>query len=152
MIRPNINLIPEPQRRAPGCRGHTIQKNISETTGAAEGGHPFDVDLVRLPAGAKDFPFYTHYVQWEMYIFLSGTGELEVPEQTIAVGPGEAVIFPPGVPLAIKNTGTLDLVFYLVADQSPTAVMCKPEQGHWFINPQHKGSIMSDASCNGGGD
>lgn len=48
----------------------------------------------------------------ERYVILDGTGEVELegrpPE---AVGPGDVVLIPPGLPQRITNTGAVDLVF-----------------------------------------
>ena len=40
--------------------------------GVAGGGHPFDVELTKLPPGATNFPFHAHAAQWEVYLVLMG--------------------------------------------------------------------------------
>lgn len=52
----------------------------------------------------------------ERYLIVEGEGRMEtghaMERRTAAVGPGDVVLIPPGVPQRITNTGTADLVFY----------------------------------------
>lgn len=52
----------------------------------------------------------------ERYLIVEGEGRMEtghaMERRTAAVGPGDVVLIPPGVPQRITNTGTGDLVFY----------------------------------------
>lgn len=52
----------------------------------------------------------------ERYVIVEGEGRMEtghtMERRTAAVGPGDVVLIPPGVPQRITNTGTGDLVFY----------------------------------------
>lgn len=52
----------------------------------------------------------------ERYLIVEGEGRMEtghaMERRTAAVGPGDVVLIPPGVPQRITNTGTDDLVFY----------------------------------------
>lgn len=62
------------EQRSPRGRFHLFRRHISEALGApreagiAGGGHPFDVELARLPPGATNFPFHAHAAQWEEFI------------------------------------------------------------------------------------
>jgi mannose-6-phosphate isomerase-like protein (cupin superfamily) len=48
----------------------------------------------------------------ERYVIVSGSGVMEVGGETAAVGPGDRVIVPAGVPQRVSNTGAGDLVFW----------------------------------------
>ncbi|HSM08512.1 MAG TPA: cupin domain-containing protein [Gemmatimonadota bacterium] len=52
----------------------------------------------------------------ERYLIVEGEGRMEtghaMERRTAAVGPGDVVLIPPGVPQRITNTGIDDLVFY----------------------------------------
>ncbi|MFW6088747.1 MAG: cupin domain-containing protein [Gemmatimonadota bacterium] len=52
----------------------------------------------------------------ERYLVVAGEGRMEtghaMERRTEAVGPGDVVLIPPGVPQRITNTGADDLVFY----------------------------------------
>ena len=158
MRKAKLNAIPEQEQRSPKGRYHIFRKNISEAlggkkdTGPAGGGHPFDVELARLPPGEMNFPFHAHYAQWEMFMFVAGTGELRGPEQVIAVGPGDAVMFPPGDAHSISNTGTEDLIYYVIADHAPADVIFYPDRGNWFIKPQRKCFTMTETNYYPDGD
>src|SRR5215468_7351939 len=79
------------EQRSPRGRFHLFRRHISEAlgaprdTGVAGGGHPFDVELARLPPGATNFPFHAHAAQWEVYIVISGSGELRAGDTVLAV-------------------------------------------------------------------
>ncbi len=78
--------------------------------------HPFDVEILRVPAGKKPYPYHSHSAQWEFYHIISGTGTIRHEGGTSALRAGDALIFQPGEPHQLANTGSEDLVVYVVAD------------------------------------
>ncbi len=51
----------------------------------------------------------------ERYVIMEGAGKVELGESVPAeVSVGDVVIFPPGVPQRISNTGKVDLVFLAI--------------------------------------
>ncbi len=38
------------------------------------GGHPFDIELARIPPGKKGYPYHSHAAQTEYYAILNGSG------------------------------------------------------------------------------
>ena len=74
--------------RSPEGKYHLLRQSISQELGGTKdvgtwgGGHPFDVEYVRLPPGAANFPFHAHFAHWEMYIFLQGRGSVRGPDST----------------------------------------------------------------------
>jgi mannose-6-phosphate isomerase-like protein (cupin superfamily) len=58
----------------------------------------------RLPAGGATIPHY-HVEAEEIYYVLSGEGLIRVGGETRAVGPGDAIAIPPGMPHQMTNTG-----------------------------------------------
>ena len=144
MKKTNLRSIPEHEQRSPKGRYRIFRKNLSEAlggkkdTGTWNGGHPFDVELARLPPGAKNFPFHAHFAQWEMFVFVSGRGEVSGPNGSFAVAAGDAVLFQPGEAHAIRNTGADDLVYYVIADNAVADVIHYPDRGNWFVKPQRK--------------
>ena len=99
-----------------------------------------------------NFPFHAHYAQWEMFIFIAGLGELRGPDETIVVGAGDAVIFPPGDAHSIRNTGTADLVYYVIADHALADVVFYPDRGNWLVKPQRKCFMMAETNYYNEGD
>jgi hypothetical protein len=37
-------------------------------------GHPFDVEILRVPPGKTPYPYHSHSAQWEFYHVISGQG------------------------------------------------------------------------------
>jgi uncharacterized cupin superfamily protein len=124
----------------------TLALGGKKDTGTWGGGHPFDVELSRVPPGATNWPFHAHAAQWEFYIILSGRGELRTSEGTGALGPGDCVSLPPREPHQIRNTGTEDLLYYVIADNPVADITQYPDSEKWFIKPQRKTFTMRDAS------
>lgn len=60
----------------------------------------------RLPAGAATERHY-HRLSEEFYFVLEGHGEMTVDETTRKVGPGDAILIPPGAWHTIRATADL---------------------------------------------
>lgn len=80
---------------------------------------PFEVELVRLPPGAVNWPFHAHSVMWECYLLTAGRGRVRTPEGWTEVRAGDALLHPPGEPHQMENTGPDDLVYWIIADNAP---------------------------------
>jgi mannose-6-phosphate isomerase-like protein (cupin superfamily) len=57
---------------------------------------------------------HTHKVQEQIYHVLEGEGLMELDGTREVVRTGHVIFIPPGVEHAIYNTGTTDLVFFVV--------------------------------------
>src|SRR5881227_3324146 len=138
------------EQRSPRGRFHLFRRHISEALGAprdagvAAGGHPFDVELARLPRGATNFPFHAHAAQWEVYIVISGSGELRAGNTREAVAAGDSFVCPSGEPHQLKNTGMADLLYYVIADNPPADVTTYPDSNKWFVKPHRKSFTMQE--------
>ena len=64
----------------------------------------------RLPAGAATTPHF-HPRTEEIYYILSGTGRMQIGNESRPVSPGDAIAIPPGMRHQIKNTGSAVLKF-----------------------------------------
>jgi uncharacterized cupin superfamily protein len=95
--------------------------------------HPFDVEISRVPPGSASCPYHSHSAQWEFYHVISGDGIVRHADGTLAVGAGDAFVFQPGEPHQIINQGTLDLVYYVIAD-NPIGESCfYPDSNKWAV-------------------
>jgi uncharacterized cupin superfamily protein len=143
--------IPWIERRSPRGRFHLFRRHISQALGApfdkgvSGGGHPFDVELARLPPGATNFPFHAHAAQWELYLIRSGSGQLRTSETTVPIMAGDAVICTPGDAHQLKNTGSEDLLYYVIADHPQADVGFYPDSNKWFIKPHGKWFKLQEA-------
>jgi len=120
-----LNDIPEEHRHSPKGRYGSHCRNISlalggiRDAGVQQGGHPFDLQIRRVTAGAAICPYHSHSMQWELFVFLSGHGTVRTPEGQLGVGPGDIVLHPPGPPhqtLAAKNE---ELECLIITDNPP---------------------------------
>ena len=55
-----------------------------------------------------------HRVQEQIYHVVEGQGLIELDGERSVMGPGDVVFIPPGVEHAMYNTGTTDLIFFVV--------------------------------------
>lgn len=150
MLRRNINDLQWDEVRSPQGRFNVLRKHLSIALGGIKdrgpetGGHPFDVELCRIPAGARNWPLHAHQVQWEFFLVLSGHGLLLTESGTSPIGPGDFLIAPPKAEAhQIHNTGAEPMELLIVADNPDTDVVRYPESQRTFTKPER---IMRDAS------
>ena len=146
-----LTEIPWSEQRSPQGRFHIFRRHISHALGAPRdagvtgGGHPFDVELSRLPPGATNFPYHAHAAQWELYLIVSGTGDLRTGGAVMVIRAGDTFVCSPGEPHQIMNSGSEDLLYYVVADNPPADIIHYPDSEKWLVKPQHKCFTARDA-------
>jgi uncharacterized cupin superfamily protein len=96
--------------------------------------HPFDLEIVRVPPGKRNFPYHAHSAQWELYLIVSGKGNVRHGKGTTEVVSGDAFIFGPDEPHQLSNTGTEDLIYYVLADNPIGEAGYYPDSGKWKVN------------------
>lgn len=144
MQKVHIDEIPWSDRESPKGTYRLSQKDISLALGGLKdigewgGGHPFDVALVRLPAGATNFPQHQHLAQWEFFAILSGRGTVRCGDDEHSVRAGDHFLQAPGVAHQIVNTGEEDLVYYVIANNPPVDVSYYPRTNKGMIKPWRK--------------
>ncbi len=128
--------------RSPKGKFEGASKELSIALGAKRntppglGGHPFDLELNRLAPGACGVPYHSHAAQWEMFIIVSGHGTVRSPgAAATAVGPDDVVLHPPGEAHQLTNTGTEELLFYILADNPPGDIYYYPDSDTWGGRP-----------------
>src|SRR5688500_11019908 len=113
------------EQRSPVGKFHSCYKNISLALGGMRnggtwcGGHPFDLQIRRIPPGAALCPFHLHLAQWELFVVQAGAGTVRTSEGMHAVSTGDVFIHPPGEPHQLINSGTDDLEVLIIADNPP---------------------------------
>lgn len=144
MKKVRIAELPWEEFKSPSGKYRSAFQNISLALGGKRdvgpwgGGHPFDLQLRRVPPGAAVCPQHAHTVQWELFVVLSGSATVRADAETHAVQAGEAFVQPPGVAHQIVNTGAEDFVFYVIADNSPADSTYYPNSKKWQMKPQRK--------------
>jgi uncharacterized cupin superfamily protein len=136
--------MPWEENKSPSGKYHCYHKNLSLALGGVRdvgtwgGGHPFDLQIRRLPAGATVCPLHAHGVQWELFVVLEGEATVRTAESRQVVRAGEVFMQPPGTAHQIINTGAADFVFYVIADNSPSDYSYYPDSKKWALKPQRK--------------
>ncbi len=144
MNKINLRDVPEEEQKSPTGKYHSFCKNISlalggiRDTGPWKGGHPFDLQIRRVPPGAAVCPQHAHAVQWELFVVISGTATVKADAETHAVSTGDAFVQAPGTAHQITNTGTEDFIFYVIADNPPADSTWYPNSRKWMLKPGRK--------------
>lgn len=125
-------------------RSLTLATGGLKDTGTWGGGHPFDLEIHRLPPGKADFPLHAHSAQWEAYYILSGTGQVRTEEGKEGIQTGDYLVLPPGEAHQLINTGSEDLTFLVVANNPQADIIHYPDSGKWMLKPQRKVFEMQD--------
>lgn len=95
--------------------------------------HPFDVEILRIPADQTPYPYHSHAAQWEFYHVISGKGIVRDNEGMTLIEAGDAFIFPPDKPHQLSNNSSEDLIVYVIAD-NPTGESCYyPDSEKWLV-------------------
>jgi mannose-6-phosphate isomerase-like protein (cupin superfamily) len=122
MKRLNIDDFSWIEGKSPKGKFHRFRKDLSAQLGSARaplpdsGRHLFEIELVKLPAGAINWPYHSHSVEHEVYVIVSGTGRVRTPEGELEVRAGDIIHHPPGEPHQMSNPGPDDLLYYVIAN------------------------------------
>lgn len=137
MNRVNTDDVTWRERRSPTGKFHMFRRDLSRALRAEAAGPapkdapPFEVELVRLPAGAANYPFHSHSAEWECYLVLTGAGTLRTASERVPLVPGDCVVCPPHDAHQIINDGDADLLYYVIANTAPSDVWYYPDSDKW---------------------
>ena len=140
MRKVNINEIKEEAWQSPGGKYAVSFKGISKALGREPASldlskrHPFDLEWNRVPPGKPNFPYHAHSAQWELYLIISGDGNVRDKNGTTKVMAGDAFIFGPDEAHQLINSGQEDLVYYVIADNPIGESAYYPDSGKWKVN------------------
>jgi uncharacterized cupin superfamily protein len=149
MKKINTRDIPEEHSTSPTGKFMHSGKHISVALGREPAStdlmkrQPFDVEICRIPAGKRGFPYHSHSAQWEFYHVISGSGSVRDPDGETPIEAGDAFIFAPGIAHQFTG-GTEDLVFYIVAD-NPIGETCHyPDSNKWLVRSPGRALVRSE--------
>lgn len=140
MKKVNVSQIKEDPWQSPKGKFVVAFTGISEALGRDPSSldltkrWPFDLELSRMPPGKSNFPYHAHAAQWEMYLIVSGKASVRDKDGSTNVVAGDAFIFGPNEPHQITNTGDVDLVYYVIADNPIGESGYYPDSGKWKVN------------------
>jgi uncharacterized cupin superfamily protein len=122
MRKINLKDVPAQEKKSPKGKFGRLMKNISVALGREPESldlskrHTFDLALVRIPKGKSLFPYHAPAAESELYLVISGRGNVRDKNGITEVGPGDAFLFQPGEAHQLSNAGNEDFVYYVIAD------------------------------------
>lgn len=125
-------------------------KGLSEAlgwdpAGGARAGHPFAVEILRIPAGQTPYPYHSHSAQWEFYHVISGKAVVRDESGKTEVAEGDAFLFGPGEAHQLINESAEDVLIYVVAD-NPIGESCHyPDSGKWLVRSPERRILRGEA-------
>ncbi len=150
MKKVNTADIPEETWSSPKGRFAMGDRNLSIALGREPEStdllrrHPFDVEIMRVPAGKAACPLHSHGAMWEFYHVISGSGTVRDKDGLTPISAGDAFIFAPGQEHQLMSDAAGDLVLYLVAD-NPLGDTCHyPDSGKWLVRSPARALIRSE--------
>jgi uncharacterized cupin superfamily protein len=96
-------------------------------------GVPFELERVSVPPGKANFPYHLHCTEWEMYVILSGTGQIRTPAGKQRIVPGDVLMCPPNEPHQIINNSQRNLEYYVIANNAGTDICYYPDSKKWTL-------------------
>lgn len=150
MQKINTNGLAELTWSSPKGKFSGAGKQVSEALGRKpfsndlKERHPFDIEILRVPAGKAPYPYHSHSAQWEFYHVMSGRGALRHRDGTTPIEPGDAFIFQPDEPHQLINNGSEDLILYVVADNPIGESSYFPDSKKWIVRSPERRIIRSE--------
>ena len=151
MQKINTNELKEISWSSPKGRFSGFGKQVSEALGCVPKStdflrrHPFDVEILRIPPGKTPYPYHLHSAQWEFYHVISGNGTARDATGTTPIGPGDAFLFKPDEPHQIQNSGEVDLILYVIADNPIGESVYYPDSQKWGVRSPERRVFRGDA-------
>jgi uncharacterized cupin superfamily protein len=144
MTRLHVPSLPWEEQCSPTGRFHSFSRNVSVALGAPRnagtwgGGHPFDLQVRRIPPGAAVCPYHLHVAQWELFVVLAGTATIRAGAETHTARTGEVFVHPPGEAHQLINRGDAELEVLIIADNPPLDAFHYPDSDKWGVRPPGK--------------
>lgn len=151
MKKVNTNELEELAWTSPKGKFVACGKEVSEALGRKPQStdlmerHPFDVEILRVPAGKVPYPYHSHSAQWEFYHVISGSGSVRHKDGSTPIVAGDAFIFKPGEPHQIINDSSADLIVYVVADNPIGEAHHYPDSDKWGVPIPQRRILRSES-------
>jgi uncharacterized cupin superfamily protein len=139
MRKVNLKDVEWQERQSPNGKFGRRSKNISIALGRDPESldlakrWPFDLALVSIPKGKSLCPYHSHSSESELYLVVSGRGNVRDKDGWTEVNPGDAFFFGPGEAHQLTNAGDEDFLYYVIAD-NPRGDSCfYPDSGKFAV-------------------
>ncbi len=132
----DIELYPLPSEYA--ASGDAVQKYdlrmgfVAQQVGAQRLGY----NITAVPPGKRAFPFHHHHINEELFLVLSGQGEVRIGEHVYPIKPHDVIACPPGDAESahqIINTGTEELRYFCISTRLSPDVVGYPDTGRFGV-------------------
>jgi uncharacterized cupin superfamily protein len=100
------------------------------------GAEKLGYNLIALPPGKRGFPFHSHRNNEEVFLVISGIGEVRLGDQRHPIGPGDLIAAPAGGPDTahqIANTGQAELRYLAISTRETPDVIEYPDTGKFRV-------------------
>ena len=102
------------------------------------------VNLLRIPPGKESFVPHVHYGEEEWMYVVSGSGVALVGGETLEIGRGDFLGFPPATHAHhVRNTGREDLVYLAGGEILDVEVADFPEHGKRLVRTGAQGVVYA---------
>ena len=103
--------------------------------------------LTVVPPGKRAWPFHRHHVTDELFYIVSGSGEVRLDDQILAVRAGDLIASPAGAEAhQILNTGASELRYLAISDVNTVDIIEYPDSGKVGMAAGVKDGNLSSAS------
>ena len=103
--------------------------------------------LTVVPPGKRAWPFHRHHVTDELFYIVSGSGEVRLDDQILAVRAGDLIASPAGTEAhQILNTGASELRYLAISDINTVDIIEYPDSGKVGMAAGVKDGNLSSAS------
>jgi uncharacterized cupin superfamily protein len=129
-----------------GGNGRSFQAKLGRA-GPLLGLKRLGCSLTVVPPGKRAWPFHRHHVTDELFYIVSGSGELRLDDQTLAVRAGDLIASPAGAEAhQIINTGASELSYLAISDIGTVDIIEYPDSGKVGMAAGVKDGDLSSAS------
>ncbi len=96
---------------------------------APSGGFALGCGYFEVPPGRSAFPNHYHCANEEGIFIIEGTGQARIGKETVAVGQGDYIAYPPGPEFShsLQNTGQGTLKYLCISTMLTTEVVGYPD-------------------------
>ncbi|HEX9330054.1 MAG TPA: cupin domain-containing protein [Reyranella sp.] len=103
--------------------------------------------LTVVPPGKRAWPFHRHHVADELFYIVSGSGEVRLDDQTLAVRAGDLIADPAGTEAhQIINTSASELRYLAISDIGTVDIIEYPDSAKVGVAAGVKDGDLSRAS------